>query len=243
MSTDTPTLAERDIAVIEREAAFTRFRAEADACRAAMAVDWPAAEHGRLRLGPIVVSEHAAQIEALCAIFGGHGRGCPAGAYTGLWIANYLWMSDTPDERRDHIEFVLDVLRARRTRILVTGLGLGMVVRGLATVPSVTHIDVVENDLDVVALVGPLVTAYAAERGTQVRVHTGDALAGWRALPAWDDEPTWRADAAWHDIWPTICADHWADMKAIKRAYRGRVSYQACWVESIVRALATGRSR
>ncbi len=74
-------------------------------------------------------------------------------------------------------------------RVLVSGLGLGCVVRGLLASPDVEHIDVVEIDRGILDVVGP---EFAGE--FRVTLHHGDALKiDWPASTRWD--------FAWHDIW------------------------------------------
>ncbi len=93
-------------------------------------------------------------------------------------------MSDDPRELKRHLPVVL----AARGRVLVSGLGLGCVVRGLLSNPQVDAIDVLENSAEVLALVGPTVA------DPRVRVHHADALR-WRAPRGV------RYDCAWHDVW------------------------------------------
>lgn len=93
-------------------------------------------------------------------------------------------MDDSALELRKHVPIWL----AARGRVLVTGLGLGCVVRGLLAKPEVDHVDVVEIDPDIIKVVG------AEFRGDpRVTIYRGDALS--IALPA----AKW--DFAWHDIW------------------------------------------
>lgn len=95
-------------------------------------------------------------------------------------------MSDDPRELRKHLPILLNA----SGRVLVTGLGLGCVVRGLLACRSrVTHIDVVEIDRDILDMV-------AAEFAgiPWLTIHHGDALTiDWPAGTKWD--------FAWHDIW------------------------------------------
>lgn len=94
-------------------------------------------------------------------------------------------MEDTVRELRRHLPIWL----AARGRILITGLGLGCVVRGLLASPRVELIDVVELDRDVLRVVGA-----EFERDPRVRLHLGDALTfGRRTSETWD--------FAWHDLW------------------------------------------
>lgn len=59
-------------------------------------------------------------------------------------------MEDTPFELRTHLGFVMQA----HGRVLVTGLGLGCVLRGLLSNPAVQHITCIENSRDVLKLVG-----------------------------------------------------------------------------------------
>jgi len=92
-------------------------------------------------------------------------------------------LEDGRIELRKHLPIWL---RARG-RVLVTGLGLGCVVRGLLANPDVDLVDVVEIDRDIVRVVGE---EFAGE--PRVQVHCGDALTIPLAGP-WD--------YAWHDLW------------------------------------------
>jgi len=94
-------------------------------------------------------------------------------------------MEDGLPELRKHLPIVLEA----QGRVLVTGLGLGCVVRGLLANPAVEHIDVVELDEDIIRFVG---IWFADE--PRVTIHQGDAL-----KIEWPEEQRW--DYAWHDIW------------------------------------------
>ena len=126
------------------------------------------------------------------------------------------WMSDA--EWHDHRR----VLAVARGRVVVTGLGLGCVVRAMLARGRVEHVTVVEREPDVIAMVWP---ALALAYGDRVALHRADALTG--ELPAGE----W--DLAWHDIWPTISAAHIPDMFALRLRYRGRARRQLCWGEGL----------
>lgn len=98
--------------------------------------------------------------------------------------AGEVVMEDTPFELRTHLGFVM---RARG-RVLVTGLGLGCVVRGLLANPAVAHVTCIENSSEVLKLVKPRMPA---ERLTIVEA---DAL-------AWTGHNQERFECAWHDVW------------------------------------------
>ena len=120
-------------------------------------------------------------------------------------------MEDSSRELRKH----LPIWMAARGRVLVTGLGLGCVVRGLLASRDVEHIDVVEIDADIIAMVGP---EFADEE--RVTIHHGDALKV-RLPGIWD--------FAWHDIW-TPHNDGLQVLHAeLMVKYRRRVGRQGAW--------------
>ncbi len=152
----------------------------------------------------------------------GRGRGTPPGTYTGLYRGNQLWMSDTPDEKLDLMPCLRAVVQERAERVLVNGLGLGMVVSALFAIESVRHVDAVEIDPAVVALVGPHYEQMARETGRTFAVHCADAYTvKWPAGTRWD--------CIWHDIWRDICSDNLKGMEKLHRRYGNRCKWQGSW--------------
>lgn len=175
------------------------------------------ASAGDARVERFTVSKADSDFSRIAAMNRGRGF-VPVGEYTALYHRNALWMSDTPDELYDHGA----ILHRGEGRILINGLGLGCVVRGLLAKEAVEHIDVVERSADIIALVGDY---YAGERCT---IHHADAL-----TKEWPKRTRW--DFAWHDIWQDLCGDNLTEYAALKRKYARRVGWQGCWGESFVR--------
>ncbi|MCL4296275.1 MAG: hypothetical protein KJ077_11125 [Anaerolineae bacterium] len=94
-------------------------------------------------------------------------------------------MEDTPFELRTHLQFMLKA----RGKVLVTGLGLGCVVRGLLANPAVEHVTCIENSSDVLWMVDP----YMPKNGRLTIIYA-DAL-------KWTENNTQTFDFAWHDLW------------------------------------------
>jgi hypothetical protein len=143
------------------------------------------------------------------------------GMHTGLFEPQMgvdPWMSDTPAEVLDHYDVMIQMMQ-RGGRILINGLGLGMITAFAARLPNVTHVDVVELQDDIINLVGP----HLPERH-KVTVHHASAYD-----IAWNDE---RWDVAWHDIWPTITPDNLPDMDRLEAKYADRVNHQETWVRA-----------
>lgn len=99
--------------------------------------------------------------------------------------AHTIVMEDSAHELRRHMPIWL----AARGRVLVTGLGLGCVVRGLLASPLVDLVDVVEIDRHIIRVVG---AEFAGD--PRVRIHLGDAL-------KFEFPPDASWDCAWHDLW------------------------------------------
>lgn len=205
--------------------------AEAEAL---MAVTVPEGTSGDVAVKRFEIKEAEARFANLrMAINGARDRYVQPGTYTSLTRRGTLWMSDTPAERHDHSPFVVTCDRTRAERVLVTGLGLGMVAAALVHVPSVREIDIVEIDADVVALVGEHVVRLGKDHGVEVRVHQGDATRPGDVF----GRTGRRWSAAWHDIWPTISPDDYEDHKRVRRAYQARVGWQDVWQGNEVRRM------
>ena len=128
-----------------------------------------------------------------------------------------VWMSDTRAEILEHMPFISKIPVINPERILVNGLGLGLVVHAALKSPQVRHIDVVEHNPQVIELVGPLLNGNG-----RVTVHHGDAYD-----MTWPDGTHW--DMAWHDIWPTIDDENLPGMKKLRSRYRKAVDWQGFW--------------
>lgn len=180
--------------------------------------DWRVVRH--------TVSEEDAKFEALRAALNGSRRRVPAGSYTGLEYKGALWMSDTPDEMSDHAE-VFSQADERGGRWLINGLGLGMVTQALLSLDNVEHVDVVEIDPDVIALVAP---AFQEEvEAGRLTIHCADAYTvEWPPGTSWDG-------GAWHDIWRDLCTDNLAEMTKLHRKYGRRVGWQGSWCQEELR--------
>lgn len=127
----------------------------------------------------------------------------PAGNYTQLWrwteetVRNYfpdgvdqwpgeLVMTDSPDELNTHLNFMLKA----HGRVLITGLGLGCVIRGCLANPRVTHVVCIERDVSVLKLVKPWMPT---ERLTILQA---DAVRWVR-----NNIKRQYFDCVWHDLW------------------------------------------
>lgn len=157
------------------------------------------------------------------------GRAIPPGTYTKLVVGDdpdreLVWMSDTPAEKRDHVEAVRAIEALEAKRVLINGLGLGMVLAAALSFDHVEHVDVVEINPDVIKLVGP---HYTADK--RVTIHQADAFV---QAKSWPTGTTW--DVGWSDIWRDISTDDLAGHAKLNRSYGRRCSWHGCWVHDLL---------
>lgn len=130
-----------------------------------MTVTLPEMDIDGMQVDRFVVRDHE---NLLMAIHYG-GRRTSPGEYTRLTVDGCLWMSDTDAEKRDHIGPLFEIERRQAGRVLINGLGLGMVVQAALSFDHVEHVDVVERDPRVAEHIG----AYYSRRGAGLSVPPG----------------------------------------------------------------------
>jgi len=130
----------------------------------------------------------------------------------GYVLRDEIVMEDSPREVRRHLPLLL---RAHG-KVLVTGLGLGCVVRGLLSLREVEQVDVVEIDPDVAHLVW-----HDFADDPRVTLHLGDAL-----TVEWSPGTRW--DFAWHDLWVEQGSLQPLHMKLLRR-YKDFAPRQGAW--------------
>jgi hypothetical protein len=141
------------------------------------------------------------------------GRGCFPGKYTQLMHKKRgIIMSDTTAEIND----LYRLYKMATGRVLIHGLGLGCAVKGALSKQSVTRVDVVEIDKDIIAMVSPYLV------DDRLHIHCGDAFDF-----KWSRESYW--DVSWHDIWDGICEDNIPSMKRLIKKFARRCDWQSCW--------------
>lgn len=99
--------------------------------------------------------------------------------------AGEIVMEDSRSELSKHLPIMMHAYG----RVLVTGLGLGCVIRGLLHNQAVEHVTVIEIDPHVWKMVAPEFVG-----NPRVEIIKGDAL-------SIEVAPAARWDFAWHDIW------------------------------------------
>lgn len=126
-----------------------------------------------------------------------------SGRYAKLSIDGVLYMTDTRMEKMTSMPLVENA----EGRVVVFGLGLGMVLPPLLASEKVISVLVVEKCLDVVALVAP---CYAHEK---LSVVVGDAF---DFVP----EKDVRFDTVFFDIWPSIADENLDEARKLHRRFR-----------------------
>jgi hypothetical protein len=181
----------------------------------------PEGSSGPWRVERFTVDDKAARLDRRT----GRGRGVSAGTYTRLidsraGMFGDPMMSDTPAEMRDHAWAWMEA-RSRGGRILVHGLGLGMVAQAMLALPNVDHVDIVELDPDVIALVAPSFQADVDEG--RLTIHQGDCF-----TKEWPKDAHWSV--AWSDIWAEISQANLPEMAQLRRRFNKRVcDWHGCW--------------
>ncbi len=154
----------------------------------------------------------------------------PEGLYTGLYYGEgrgreNLWMCDTPPEVASMLPAIRHFERSDCRRVLIGGLGLGVLAQAALRHEHVERVDVIEKDPDVIGLVAP---HYPDERLT---VHEGDAL---YFLP---DAPA-KWDYGYYDIWREVVPSNLVDFERIRELTANRVEAVEFWHEAHARKMA-----
>lgn len=143
------------------------------------------------------------------------------GKYVKLIVNNQIVMSDTPMEQRTNLDFV----RRAKGKVLIGGLGLGLIVLAIQKKPEVEKIVVLEKNQEVIDLVMKQLKGHLDM--IKVCVDCKDVF-----------EPDkifvkgYKFDTIYFDIWSDICADNYPQMKELTklyRKYRAKGGWLGCW--------------
>lgn len=131
-------------------------------------------------------------------------------------------MSNTPMEINSNRE----AYNAATGRVIINGLGMGMILEAILSKPDVTYVRVIEISQTLIDLVGP---HFADD--PRVEIICADAL-------TYKPEPGETFDYAWHDIWDCIDEDNLPQMATLGRKYSKRIcSNQGVWSRDRIRAM------
>lgn len=175
-------------------------------------INVPDGVSGNWAVQSFTVSEEDAKFAGLRAMMHGGRGGIKAGTYKKIQRGETLVMSNTPDEIQDFRHFV----HRATGKVLVNGLGLGVLLKALLDKPEVTEIIVIEKSQDVINLVAE---TYKDKRLTIINAD------------AFEYQPPKgeRYNCVWHDIWDNITSDNLNEMTTLHRKYGSRCNYQESW--------------
>lgn len=166
----------------------------------------PPIDGQRFKIEHFELSKERVEREKMQAMFSGsYGEvySLKPGKYIKLIDKEYhdIVMSDTPMELDTNREFVENA----KGRILIGGLGLGLILLTVMKKPEVKEIVVVEKYQEVIDLVGKNLPL-----NKKVKLLLGDIM----------EYPIEKGfDTIYFDIWNNICADNWDDMKVLRRKW------------------------
>ncbi|WP_288615064.1 hypothetical protein [uncultured Victivallis sp.] len=147
-------------------------------------------------------------------------------AYNGKGSRTRLIMSNTPAEIRDHQEFYANA----SGRVLICGLGLGMILHAIAAKEVVSEIVVVEKQPEIIDMVAP----HFPEK--RITILQGDAFA-----PASINGLNGKFDVMYFDIWDEISGDAYDEMiklASLWRRWKAQGARSYCWCKKEARARA-----
>jgi hypothetical protein len=206
-------------------------------------VSVPEGRAGPWRIERFLVTQRDARMSQLRATLNPqrNDRSVSPGWHTGLYHDERgVIMSDTRSEVIEHLDAIWRIQLPTAQRVLVHGLGLGMILRVALMQEHVRWVDVVELDHDVISLTAPhyeemddqLQRAWGVQYPEpRFKVHHANAYTH-------RFRPGTRWDVCWHDVWDTISTDNLPRMERLHRRYGGRCGWQGSWAKDQCQAAA-----
>jgi spermidine synthase len=124
-------------------------------------------------------------------------------------------MSDTPMERKTN----LDLYRNASGRVLIGGLGIGMVLLAIQDKTEVTSITVIEKFKSIIDMVAPMLPLNGKVTIINDNVFT------------WLPKRGEKFDTIYMDIWNEISGELWAEHKELRKKFRKYLA-QGGWLET-----------
>lgn len=174
----------------------------------------PEGESGNVRVEHMEIDKRASEFTHIRAMVNpGRDEYIPQGVYVRLYVGHETMMTDTPMEKHSN----RDVVLIASGRVLIAGLGVGMILHPIADKERVEHITVIEKNPDVIKLVAPSLPK-------KVTVVEGDIF-------EWTPPKGTKFDTIYFDIWPHITLDNLPQMAKLHRRF-GRFKAEGGWMES-----------
>lgn len=177
---------------------------------------------GDWKLTKFTVTPEEEKMHNLRELINRRRRFIEAGEYYGLYCNGKLIMSNTPAEVNDHYKFIQNA----KGKVLIGGLGLGMVLKCLLEKKDVTKVVVVEQSADVIKLVA---SSYTNDPRVEI-VHES----------IFEYKPNEKFDCAWFDIWDDISGEEYPEMKKLHRRFGRHVGWSDSWCRNKSRRLYYG---
>lgn len=177
----------------------------------------PEGTHGIASIRHVTVSPTESAFTSIRAMM--HpGEYVPEGTYCHLRVGSELMMTDTQMEQHTN----LAVVHRSHGRVLIAGLGVGMILLPILAKPKVSEVWVVEKFKDVVALVEPTIRKQPG--GQKLRVIEADIF-------SWAPPKGQKWDTIYFDIWPSLSTDTLEEMATLHRKF-GRRKEASGWMSS-----------
>lgn len=178
-------------------------------------IDIPDSTYGEWKIISYTVTQKEADLNNLRCTFNFSDRFVEPGTYKVLKRNDITVMSNTPAEIRD----LYSVLFNAKGHILINGLGLGCIIKGLYEGPNknlIKSVTVIEISPDLINLISPYY------KYPNLNIICADAF-------DWKPPKNMRYNYIWHDIWDDICSANLIEMKKLHRKYSRKCEYQASW--------------
>lgn len=131
------------------------------------------------------------------------GAAISDGKYVRLHVNGELMMSDTDMEKRSNRVFCSRAMG----RVLVAGLGIGLVLYNIMDKPEVTEIIVIEKYQDVIDLVSPYFNS------PKIKIICADIM-------EWKPTKGEKFDSMYFDIWPDACTDNLKQIRFLHNRFK-----------------------
>jgi hypothetical protein len=195
----------------------------------------PCGQRGNAAINHFEVAPEHSHMTELKAMFNDAMYYVQPGIYARLMIDGSIMMTDTLFERATAYEF----LCRAHGKVLIAGLGLGMVLFPLIQKPEVEEVLVLEKFEDVYNLVWFHVCNALYQENPHhpaVNVRIADAF-------EWKPRKGEKFDVIWHDIWHDISDENLPQVTKLKRRYGQWLNrsnpnrWQGAWVEQRLRRM------
>lgn len=146
------------------------------------------------------------------------------GHYVRMHVGRELMMSDTVMERNSNRDFI----DKAHGKVLIGGLGIGMVLRNILDKKEVESVVVIELSQDLIDLVGPRFVH------PKLTIINGDIF-------SWVPEKGTKYDSLYFDIWPDISTENLPEIAKLHnkfKNYRNRdnpKSFMESWMQDYLR--------